>query len=195
MWDLLPEGKKIGGAPANFIYNISALGHKGIIASRIGEDKLGKKILQYFIDLKISTEYIQIDNENPTGTVNVIVDESGNPKYTIKKNVAWDFLEFEKKWKHLAKEVDAVYFGSLSQRSEKSYFTVKKFLKHAKEGTVIIFDANLRQNFYSAEIIAESLQASLILKINDTELSTLQYLFGYKNNNLEEFCDFLININ
>lgn len=193
LWDLLPGGKQFGGAPANFIYHVSALGYQGIIASRIGKDVLGKEIFDYLTNCGLTTKYIQIDSNHSTGTVSVKIDEKGNPEYIIKQNVSWDFFEFNEKWKNLAKKANAIYFGSLSQRSEKSYYTIKEFLKHARKETIIIFDINLRQNFYSTEIIIQSLNASSILKINNAELSILINLLGYQGKkSQEESCKFLV---
>ncbi|NQT67821.1 MAG: carbohydrate kinase [Actinobacteria bacterium] len=193
LWDLFPEERRFGGAPANFAYHVSALGHQGIIASRIGKDALGKEIFNYLTSCGISTKYIQIDPNHPTGTVNVKTDEEGHPEYIIKQNVAWDFFEFDEKWKNLARKADAINFSSLSQRSLKSYYTIKEFLNYTRKDTVRIFDINLRQNFYSTEIITQSLNASSILKINNEELSILIDLLDYQGKkSQEESCKFLV---
>lgn len=193
LWDVFPQGKYLGGAPANFAYHISALGHKGIIASRIGKDRLGKEIIDAIATLGLTREYIQIDSNHPTGTVNVRIDSSGHPKYTITQNVAWDFFEFDEKWKMLAEKADAVCFGSLAQRSSESRTTITEFLEHTRKEIVRIFDINLRQNFYSPEIITQSLKLSSILKLNDEELPILTDLLGYKNKKPEEeLCRLLI---
>jgi len=186
LWDMFPQGKYLGGAPANFAYHISALGHKGIIASRIGKDTLGKEIIDAIATLDLTREYIQIDSNHPTGTVDVRIDSNGHPKYTITKNVAWDFFEFDGNWKMLAKKTDAVCFGSLAQRSSESRKTIIEFLKYTRKEAVRIFDINLRQNFYSPEIIAESLKLSSIVKLNEEELPILMDLLGYQNKESEE---------
>ena len=193
LWDIFLEGKCFGGAPANFAYHISALGHKGIIASRIGKDRLGKEIIDVIAALGLIMEYIQIDPNHPTGTVDVRIDSNGHPKYTITENVAWDFFEFDEKWKILAEKADAVCFGSLAQRSSESGTTIIEFLRHTGKETVRIFDINLRQNFYSPEIITQSLKISSILKLNDEELPILIDLLGYqKKESEEELCRLLI---
>jgi len=193
LWDIFPQEKYLGGAATNFAYHISALGHKGIIASRIGKDKLGKEIIDAIATLGLTKKYIQIDSNHPTGTVDVKVDSNGHPNYTITENVAWDFLKFNGKWKALAKTVDAVCFGSLAQRSSESRKTIIEFLKHTRKEAVRIFDINLRQNFYSIEIIAESLKLSSIAKLNDEELPILIDLLGYQNKKSEEeLCRLLI---
>lgn len=193
LWDIFLQGKCLGGAPANFAYHISALGHKGIMASRIGKDTLGKEIIDVIAALGLTRKYIQIDPNHPTGTVDVRVDSNGHPKYTITENVAWDFFEFDEKWKILAEKADAVCFGSLAQRSSESRTTIIEFLRHTGKETVRIFDINLRQNFYSPEIITQSLKISSILKLNDEELPILIDLLGYqKKESEEELCRLLI---
>ena len=193
LWDIFLQGKCLGGAPANFAYHISALGHKGIIASRIGKDTLGKEIIDVIATLGLTREYIQIDPNHPTGTVDVRVDSNGHPKYTITENVAWDFFEFDEKWKILARKAGAICFGSLAQRSSESRTTIIEFLRHTGKETVRIFDINLRQNFYSPEIITQSLKISSILKLNDEELPILIDLLGYqKKESEEELCRLLI---
>ncbi len=193
LWDVFPQKKYLGGAPANFAYYVSMLGHKGIIASRIGKDELGKEILDSLTDLSLTKEYIQIDPNNTTGTVDVKIDSKGQPTFTINQNVAWDFLEFNEKYNRLAKKADAVCFGSLAQRSSKSHNTIVEFLKHTRNDTLRIFDINLRQNFFSTEIISESLKLSSILKLNNEELLILMDLLGYHNKKSEEeVCKLLI---
>ena len=193
LWDMFPQGKHLGGAPANFAYHVSTLGHKGITASRIGKDTLGKEIIDSVTGLGLTTEYIQIDPNHPTGTVDVRLDSSGHPKYTITQNVAWDFFEFNEKWKVLAKKVDAVCFGSLAQRSSESRSAIIEFLKHIRKDAVGILDINLREHFYSTEIVTESLRLSSILKLNDEELPILIDLLGYQNKKSEEeLCRLLV---
>lgn len=193
LWDMFPDGKQIGGAPTNFAYHVSSLGHRGIIASRIGKDTLGKEIFNYLKNFSLSKEYIQIDPVHPTGTADVKIDKKEYPEYTIKQNVAWDFFEFDRKWKKLAKKADAIYFCTLSQRSPESYMAIKEFLKNARKDAVKIFDINLRQDFFSRRIITESLEETSILKLNEEELPILIDLVGFqKNNSHEEDCMALI---
>ncbi|GAI76770.1 unnamed protein product, partial [marine sediment metagenome] len=152
-----------------------------------------KEIIGTIATLGLTRKYIQIDPNHPTGTVDVRVDSNGHPKYTITENVAWDFFEFDKKWKVLAEKADAVCFGSLAQRSSESGTTIIEFLRHTGKETVRIFDINLRQNFYSPEIITQSLKISSILKLNDEELPILIDLLGYqKKESEEELCRLLI---
>ena len=194
LWDILPGGKKLGGAPTNFAYYVSKLGQMGIVASRIGNDSLGKEILESMKKLELNEEYIQIDSNYPTGTVSVELDSNGQPDYTIHKNVAWDYLSFNDSWKHLAMEADIICFGTLAQRSGESKNTISEFLKSARSEAIKLLDINIRQNFYSIEVIEESLKLSNILKLNTDELKILGDLFAYSNNiNEVDICYELIN--
>ncbi len=178
LWDVFPDGKKLGGAPANFAYFIRSMGLEGLIASRIGCDPLGKEILGRLKELNLSGDFIQTDLEHPTGTVEVKVDAGGRPHYIIKKFVAWDFLELNHRWKELSREAGVICFGTLAQRSPQSRKTIISFLKMSGESTVRVLDINLRQNFYSLEIISESLRLATILKLNKEELESLKKIMG-----------------
>jgi fructokinase len=162
LWDLLPHGKQLGGAPSNFAYCSNLLGDRGVAASRLGNDELGKEAAQKLAGLGVETSFLQADSAHPTGTVNVSVDSKGEPAFEITPSVAWDFLEWEASWQSLAQEADAVCFGTLAQRAPGSRETIRKFLRSVRPGAVRIFDVNLRQSFYSAEILAQSLQLAEI---------------------------------
>lgn len=193
LWDIFPNGKKLGGAPANFTYYIKQLGHYGTIISKIGRDVLGKEIIKSLHELNLSTNYIQVDPVHPTGTVDVILKSKSEPKYVIRENVAWDFIEMNNKLKIFSKEVDVVYFGSLAQRNPISRSTIINFLNSAKQDTLIVFDINLRRPFFTKEIIVDSLKLSSILKINDKELLLLRKLLDYRfDNNELDFLKLLI---
>jgi fructokinase len=131
LWDMFPNGKKLGGAPANLIYHISKLGHIGTIITRIGNDVLGKEILKKLSENKINTSFIQVDGLHPTGTVNISFNPSGQPYYEIKKKVAWDFIEWQHSFNDLLNKTNAICFGSLAQRSNISRHTIKRFLRRA----------------------------------------------------------------
>jgi fructokinase len=177
LWDLLPAGAQLGGAPANFAYIASLLGNKGIPASRLGQDSLGADAIRRLAELGLSTEFIQEDADHPTGTVNVEVDRAGQPRFEIAESVAWDFLEWTPQWQKLAQQADAVCFGSLAQRSERSRATIRRFLSVMRKSAVRVFDVNLRQNFYSTEVVAESMKLATIVKLNHEELPTIISLF------------------
>ncbi len=194
LWDVLPEGKKLGGAPANFAYYVSKLGQIGIVASRVGNDSLGKEILESMEKLNLNKKYIQIDPNYPTGTVCVELDSNGQPNYTIHKKVAWDYLNFNDSWEHLAMKADVICFGTLAQRSSESKNTISEFLKSARSEAIKLLDINIRQNFYSIEAIEESIKISNILKLNTDELKIIRDLFTYSNNKNEiDLCLELIN--
>lgn len=180
LWDLLPTGKHLGGAPANFAFISNQLGNRGIVLSRVGNDEFGKEILDELKNKNISHEFIQIDEKNPTGIVKVSL-ENGQPSYEIVENAAWDFLELSENWRKIAEKCDAVCFGSLAQRNEVSRKTIRSFVGLTKG--LRIFDVNLRQNFYSKEILQESLNLANVVKLNHEELPIVAEFFGIESSN------------
>lgn len=191
LWDVLPEGKKLGGAPANFAYHVSQFGLNSRVVSAIGNDKLGAEIERDFSEKGL--EGIIEKVAYPTGTVQVSLDDNGVPNYTIKENVAWDNIPFTPALKELAQHTCAVSYGSLAQRNIVSRETIHAFLDAMpKEGAYKIFDINLRQNFYSKDIICESLERCNVLKINDEELVAVSRLFGYPGIDLQDKCWILL---
>jgi len=170
LWDVFPEGKKLGGAPANFAYVTSLLGDRGVVASRVGDDELGREAIACVKALGVETRHIQSDARHATGTVEVSVDLDGQAKFDIKEPVAWDFLEWTPEWQELAEECQAVCFGSLAQRSSGSRGTIHKFLGEIRDTATCVFDVNLRQSYYSAESLLESTQVADIVKLNHEEL-------------------------
>jgi fructokinase len=178
LWDIFPSGKELGGASTNFSYFVRKLGQDGLIASRVGSDEAGREILTSLQKLKIPLDYIQIDPYHPTGIVDVKVGPVGLPDYVIKENVAWDYIELNEGLKKLAGEADVIYFGTIAQRSLTSRKTISDFLKLSGENITRIFDINLRQNFYSPEIIKSSLKFSTIIKLNEKELEKLKEMMG-----------------
>lgn len=192
LWDVLPEGKKLGGAPANFAYHVSQFGLQSRVVSAIGEDKLGNEILDNFQGKGLHTLIEKV--EYPTGTVQVQLDNEGVACYDIKENVAWDNIPFTEKLKQLAQKTCAVCYGSLAQRNVVSRETINAFLDAMPEGKgqYKIFDINLRQGFYTKEIICNSMQRCNILKINDEELVTVSRMFGYPGIDLQDKCWILL---
>lgn len=181
LWDLLPGGACLGGAPANFAYITTLMGDQGIVASRVGEDSRGIDALRRMEELGVDIDHVQTDPEHSTGVVNVKVDQLGVAQYEIAQPVAWDFLEWNSDWRQLAQDVDAVCFGSLAQRSHKSCVTIRQFLAAVPEHTLKVFDVNLRQSYYTAEIIAESMHLADIVKLNHDELPKLAILLEISN--------------
>ena len=192
LWDVLPEGKKIGGAPANFAYHVSQFGFDSRVVSAVGEDKLGNEILKNFDAKKLN--YLIEKVPYPTGTVQVELDPNGVPMYDIKENVAWDNIPFTSALEELAKKTRSVCFGSLAQRSVVSRETINSFLNAMPdgEGQCKIFDVNLRQGFYTKEILCNSMKRCNILKINDEELVTVSRMFGYPGIDLQDKCWILL---
>lgn len=192
LWDVLPEGKKIGGAPANFAYNISQFGFESRVISAVGDDKFGNEILKSFDDKEL--KYLIERVPYPTGTVQVELDEAGVPCYDIKENVAWDNIPFTSQLEALAKNTRSVCFGSLAQRNVVSREAINRFLDAMPngEGQYKIFDINLRQGFYSKEILCQSMKRCNILKINDEELVIASRMFGYPGIDLQDKCWILL---
>lgn len=192
LWDILPEGKKLGGAPANFAYHVSQFGLDSIVVSAVGGDKLGKEIMENLTDKQLNMFIEEV--QYPTGTVLVELDNNGIPCYDIKENVAWDNIQFTDRLKAIAEKTTAVCFGSLAQRNVISRETIKTFLELVpnKKGIYKIFDINLRQGFYTKEILCRSMEQCNILKINDEELITVSRLFGYPGIDLQDKCWILL---
>ena len=192
LWDVLPEGKKLGGAPCNFAYHVSQFGLDARGVSAIGNDELGSEIIENLNDKGVK---YHIDTVGyPTGTVQVELDSKGVPQYEIKEGVAWDNIPFTSELESLAKEAKAVCFGSLAQRNGVSAATIKRFLDAipAENKALIVFDINLRQNFYNKEVLEESIRRCNILKINDEELEIVSKLFNLKSTSAEDACRELI---
>lgn len=192
LWDVLPDGKKIGGAPANFAYHVSQFGLPGIAVSAVGHDRLGEELTDRFAERGLRTDMPEVDY--PTGTVLVEVDAMGVPSYDIKQNVAWDNIPFTPELEKLAKRTRAVSFGSLAQRNVVSRETIHKFLDAMPDDkdTLKIFDINLRQGFYTPELIEKSMEKCNVLKINDEELVLVSRLFGYPGIDLKDKCWILL---
>lgn len=192
LWDVLPEGKKLGGAPANFAYHVSQFGLESRVVSAVGQDKLGAEILDNFRQKQL---YGLIETvPYPTGTVQVELDAEGVPCYDIKEGVAWDNIPYTQALDGLARQTHAVCFGSLAQRSIVSRQTIHRFLDVMPDApdTLKIFDINLRQSFYSKEILCDSFRRCNVLKINDEELVTVSRMFGYPGIDLQDKCWILL---
>jgi len=175
LWDMLPSGKALGGAPANFAYHAGRLGEEGWAVSAVGDDALGREILD-LVASKGLRNLIAV-TDKPTGTVQVTLDARGVPTYNIMEDVAWDNIPFTEEMEELAKRADAVCFGSLVQRMG-SRDSVLAFVRAMRPGALKVFDINLRQHYYSREVLEESLRLSDILKINDEEIRIVAGMFG-----------------
>lgn len=192
LWDVLPEGKKIGGAPANFAYHVSQFGLPACVVSAVGDDALGHEIIENFTSKGLN--HLIETVPYPTGTVQVEIDQAGVPQYEIKENVAWDNIPLTPRLEALARNTKAVCFGSLAQRNVVSRNTINSFLDAMPqtEDTLVVFDVNLRQGFYNKEILCDSMKRCNILKINDEELVTVSRMFGYPGIDLQDKCWILL---
>jgi len=178
LWDILPSGKVLGGAPANFAYMTNVLGDEGIVASRVGDDELGREAFAVIQRQGLTTSYLQQDDQYPTGTAVVSIDAAGQPNFTIREQVAWDFLQWTTEWKELASRADVVCFGSLAQRSPTSALAIESFLRNAPANVLRIFDVNLRQLFYNKDVLRTSFQHAHIVKLNEQELLQISSLLN-----------------
>ena len=192
LWDILPEGKKIGGAPANFAYHVSQFGLDSCVVSAVGNDALGKEIIDNLTSKGVNHHINEVPY--PTGTVQVEIDQAGIPQYDIKENVAWDNIPYTASLKELAENTRAFCFGSLAQRNVVSRETIYSYLDAMPQTdeTLVVFDVNLRQGFYSKEILCSSMQRCNIQKINDEELVTVSRMFGYPGIDLQDKCWILL---
>ena len=192
LWDMLPTGKQLGGAPANFAYHVNQLGLPAKVVSALGRDILGEEIRTILKDKEIPSQIVTVDY--PTGTVEVTLDEAGIPSYEIKTKVAWDNIPYTDEMGKLAGQTQVVCFGSLAQRSDLSRSTIYRFIDAMPKSSdvLIVFDINLRQQFYSLEIIHESLCKCNVLKINNEELEEVSRLFNISADTMEEKCSQLI---
>jgi fructokinase len=192
LWDLLPSGKQLGGAPANFAYCAHLLGNRAFVASRVADDELGRQIRGVLAKVGISDQFVQTDSLRATGTVRVEINRAGQPKFEITQPVAWDFLEWTAEWEQLAKEADVVCFGSLAQRTAESRNTIRKFLGSTRANALRVFDVNLRQNFYSLEIVSESLKRANVVKLNHEELPVVKRMLSMSEDGDTSFCRSLL---
>jgi len=182
LWDLLPEGKQPGGAPANFAYHACALGANARVISRVGRDQPGLDLLDRLQKLGLPIDTIEIDPEAPTGTVSVTLDRTGQPSYLIHEAVAWDNLVGETPGRVAVVTADAICFGTLAQRFEPSRSTIRSLVQATPPNALRILDVNLRQRYYSADLIRESLALANVLKVNDAELPELARMFSLSGN-------------
>jgi len=177
LWDLLPQGPQLGGAPANFSVMAARLGNHAAILSRIGRDELGREAMDALNPFPIDAGAVQVDPAHETGRVTVKL-EAGQPSYTIHEPAAWDFLELTDDWLQLAARADAICFGSLAQRGPVSRQTIQTLVAETPEECVRVFDVNLRAPFYSDEIVGESLELASVMKMNDGEVPQVLDLLG-----------------
>ena len=186
LWDVLPDGRKAGGAPSNFAYHVSQFGLPGRVVSAVGQDSLGEELLSVLRDKGLESVISTVPY--PTGTVQVTLDKDGIPRYDIKEGSAWDNIPYTPELEDLAKHTGAVCFGSLAQRSTVSANTIGRFIDHVPANCLKIFDINLRQNYYSEKVVSASLQKCNILKINDEELEVVSRMYFLSGTSMQEKC-------
>jgi fructokinase len=189
LWDFLPTGPQLGGAPANFGYQAAALGARAMVVTRVGQDDLGREVIRRFAQANLPADTVQVDPAHPTGTVAVTLDEERVPHYTIAERVAWDHLEVTDALRRAVGRAEAVCFGTLGQRSEPSRKAIQQLLLATPADALRIFDINLRLPFYSGDLIEQSMRLSNVLKMNEEELAVLTAmlsLHGEARHRIEE---------
>ena len=190
LWDVLPEGKKLGGAPANFAYHAGQFGLDTIAISALGDDALAEETIEALKEHGLN--YLMPRVPYPTGTVQVTLAEGGIPTYEIKEGVAWDNIPYTDEMAEIAKNARAVCFGSLAQRNTVSRENIRKFLADTPADCLKICDINLRQQFYSKEVLEDSFRLCNILKINDEELVVVNRMFGYDGLDMRQTCEKMV---
>jgi len=181
LWDLLPAGKQLGGAPANFAFHAAQLGAAGHVASAVGDDALGREILDRLDALGLNRACVAVDPDHPTGVVDVTLDGAGVPAYVIRKGVAWDFVPDTPALRALAARTNVVCYGTLAQRSPASRVTIRQFIEATPPDALRIFDVNLRQRYYDADVIRRTLAVSSVVKLNDAEVDVVAELAGLRS--------------
>jgi len=176
LWDMLPSGKALGGAPANFAFHAKELGESSVVISCVGNDEMGREIISSLENMDMSTEFLYIDKTHPTGVVSVTINKEMKPSYLIQEGVAWDYIPTSALLSELAFKSTAVCFGTAAQRSQLSRMTIQKFVGLMGQDSIRVFDINLRQNFYSRDVIETSLSLANVLKLNVNELSVVKKL-------------------
>ena len=191
LWDLLPTGPVLGGAPLNFAYRLNSLGHRGIIVSRLGKDEFGQNARKQIVSLGMDDTYLQWDDTYPTGTVEIYFDKDKNPDYTIIENVAYDYIEFSADLENIIETADCICFGTLAQRNTVSRRTIQSLLSKFF-GKFKLLDINLRKNCYTAETLERSLEQATILKLNEEELAVLVDLLGLQGSSAPDQAEHLL---
>ena len=187
LWDVLPDGKKLGGAPANFAYHAGQFGLDTLAVSALGKDALADETIAALDERGL--KYLLPRVDYPTGTVQVTLTVDGIPTYEIKENVAWDNIPYTPELAEIASNCRAVCFGSLAQRNVTSWATIRQFLDNTPTDCLKVFDINLRQQFYTKDVIEESLKRCNILKINDEELVIIKRMYGYDDLDMRGICE------
>lgn len=179
LWDILPQGKQLGGAPVNFVCTASHLGNEVTLFSSVGDDPLGAEARHRLKSIGLPEERLQLSRNYPTGTAEVEINANGDASFNLREPVAWDDLLWTDEWRSVVPRLDAIYFGSLCQRNDKSRRTIQQMLDHTSDECVRVFDVNLRSPFYSASVLQSSIERATILKLNEDELPIVMQLVGF----------------
>lgn len=178
LWDMLPDRKQLGGAPSNFAYISSLLGHHATVVSRVGDDDLGREAVIQVNSLGVDSSHVQVDQQHPTGTAHVTLDDKGAADFQIVREVAWDYIEWHADVREISATADVVCFGTLAQRQEPSRSTIHHFLRATRQSCLRIFDVNLRQSYYDATILKTGFALATVVKLNDEELPLVLQVCG-----------------
>lgn len=192
LWDCFPDGELPGGAPANFAYHAAQLGFEGGVLSRVGRDERGQKIVRILAESGLRTDWIQWDDNHPTGYVTVDVSSPNHPQFTIHEGVAWDYLEASPDWERAVDSAVAICFGTLAQRLPVSQGAIRSLLAKQKEKRLVVFDVNLRQHYFNRSLIEESLKLARLVKLNHEEVRVLCQLLELPTAMEEQFCHFIL---
>ncbi len=178
LWDMLPTGRVLGGAPCNFAFHAQSLGAEARIVSAVGDDKAGRELMEALNSTGLDTSCISVLTGYPTGSVDVTIHDNGFPEYIIHEHVAWDAIPLTNEMLELSARADAICFGSLAQRSPVSCGTIRKLIRSARSECLVVYDVNLRQNYFNRDVIHQSLEMCNILKLNDEELPIIVQALG-----------------
>lgn len=178
LWDMLPAGKKVGGAPGNFAYHCRQQGAAADMISRVGDDELGRELLEFYRSVGLSTEYLVVDPEHPTGAVDVELAADGQPRYVFRDNVAWDHLHAGPETLALLQTADAICYGTLAARRDESLRAIRAMISAPAKSALRVFDVNLRAPHYTRDTVLELLEPADVLKLNDEELPILSQMLG-----------------
>ncbi len=178
LWDILPDSRQMGGAPANFVCHAGKMNTDAYLISAVGDDRDGSDILRRLESMPVNRKFVQIDQQHPTGTVTVHLDENGVPSYVIHENVAWDNIRWTEELRQLARKCDAACFGTLAQRCDVSMNTIHDFIASTPPECLRVLDVNFRQVFYNEEIVSDSLELANVLKLSEEELEMMARILG-----------------
>lgn len=190
LWDIFDDKRRLGGAPLNFAFHASQFGHEAWVVSRVGDDPAGREILSAVKQLGLSSEHIQVDRERPTGSVRVSVNLFGEPSFEVAEDVAWDYIETTEAQRQLVRSADVIWYGSLAQRCEVSRRSIRSLLETARSerpDALVLYETNLRQSFYSPQLIRESLEFCRVLRLNEDDFEKIRGLFGRARASEREF--------